>query len=119
MTFSFVIFLLILTLNYLAILTTSFNTSNALWHIPAVTEGISSHYIEMEKLWRLGQEFGRDLVEARYSFTHHYPEFSWISICDIFIFPSSLKCTNMTYQEICAEKQCVIIESGDWYMIVL
>lgn len=86
--------------------------SNAVWHIPTQGEGLVSHYYQLESIWDHAQRYGRRVVELidRSSSKVHYKGFNDASICDVFVFPISVSCSNRSYTEVCREKGCTVIE---------
>ena len=72
-------------------------------------EGLSSHIIQIEKLWGKAILIRRGIeVVDFYSF--HYPDIRSVCICDLFIFPQTITCSHSSYDEVNKKHNCILFE---------
>ena len=83
-------------------------------------EGISSHILQLERLWGKAVLVKRGVQVIDY-YSDHYPDRGAISMCDYFTFPKSITCSNASFEEVNKNHTCIFIEiqetwaSLPWY----
>jgi hypothetical protein len=71
----------------------------------STNEGLISHFRQLEILWNFAESVNRSIVAVKF-YSHHYRHVP-VSICDIFVLPSSISCSMADNRTIIEEKQCV------------
>jgi len=75
-------------------------------------EGLTSHVFQVIRLWGKAQVVHRSIIVTNYT-SYHYPDVKYINICDLFILPDSITCTNISNIEIAKRHHCTIIQNKD------
>lgn len=86
------------------------NIQRAIYYI-TTTEGMLSHFVQLEKLWNIANSVNRTIIAAPFQ-SYHYPSVKTIKLCDIFVLPSNLTCTNEKAYSIGKRFNCTLISSN-------
>lgn len=70
------------------------NTKNEPLHYLSTSDGVVSHFFQLQHLWHLTHTLGRSLTPVPFHSENHHPDVEWINLCDIFILPPDINCFN-------------------------